>query len=228
MIFNIFGAPNVSWMDFNSVVAPLNVPMLKITGQGPAIAFNPPMSRFIGDFRFVFVKEARALPKHLDNLTQGKFTEFVLVSGPRVQLEEYSIPIRDGFSMQDVNFALHPSTASSAMQLTNDNTESKLLDALSTGSLLGTLHQAFYQIEDKVRREKIRVSVYEYLSGVRERRPTVGVNFIDKLLTNDRIPAFRQACLEVGSNPEKSLEIADRYQFDSFEIMYTLKKSFSL
>ena len=77
-------------------------------------------------------------------------------------------------------------------------------------------------------RERQSRLVYEYLAGLRRRPPQTGIKKVQTVLEDPRTRHFIEVCKQVASSPKRAEELAEANGFDSFEILFTLKKSGSL
>lgn len=225
MIQAIIGVPGLPWLHFRAIADTLMIPVTRVRKNSPVVTFAPPATRFVGEFNLVYVSEPSLVVKNKQLFSRPDLVSYVVVSGSETSLRDVGIPVRPHFSVPEFIAGLTSKEDPLAINLSRTRMEDVLFEQLTKGSLLGDLHTLFYRIPDARTRERLRVAVYGYLSGLRAKKPKTGIKPIDDLLNSESLPAFIEACKSVANGESSPHDYPD---LDPFEITYTLKKSGSL
>ena len=225
MISAIIGVPGLPWTHFLTIANTLMIPVTRIRKGSPITTFAPPTTRFVGGFHLVHVADPSLIVKHQEFFQKENVFAYIVCAGSETRLKELSIPIRPNFSVPEFIQALTSKEDPTAINMTREKMEDVLFWQLTQGSILGELHTLFYRIVDPKSRDRVRNAVYEYLAGIRLKKPKTSVQAIDDILSSPTLPDFIEACKSVANGDTRP---TDHPSLDPFEIMYTLKKSGSL
>lgn len=225
MIANVFGCPSYTWLSLKEFSLKHGLSIARIN----EFRLQPEENNclfVLSDLQVVYVESVEVLQSWVTRLNELE-TKFVIVlSVSASELEEQGIPIVEQIDLLDILL----STTRVVVEEIEIRTVS-ILERSVRGykpTLLGNLHNAFYRIKEKSQRDATSKRVYDYLSNVRQSKPKTGIKLIDELLNDDRIVRFREITRQVANDESQLDFLIGNSDFDSFEIMFVLKKSGSL
>jgi hypothetical protein len=215
MIYNVLGITNHSKLTLHAELSRIGVSIEGLPASGRRSLFF--LHRLV-----VRVITPHEFKKTITNLHTDRNLNYVIILGSTQELSDLGIPSLETFSAED--FLLTLEANSSPLELITTDQEKLLLEEASKRSFLGNLHTLFYRLPTSLR-ENYKTLVYNHLAGKRVKKPSTGIQQIDSLLKSSRCKEFRRCCQAVFVSPSDSTQIIESYKFDSFEILYVLKKT---
>lgn len=225
MIVNVLGCSSYTWLSLREFSLKHGLSVAKISEV--RICPEPNECLFVlANLQVLYVDSVEILKSWVARLNELETTFVVVLSVSKSELEEQGIPCVDQLDLLDILL--------STTRVASNEVEIKSISILERSTrgykptLLGNLHNAFYRIKEKSQRDITSRRVYDYLASVTRTKPKTGIKLIDDLLNDSRIAGFREVTKQVA-NDESSLDaLVAESEFDSFEIMFVLKKSGSL
>ncbi len=226
MILNTFGCPHLGWSGVSELCSRTGVEHGRVMSSS-LIVHPPTLTRILGDLRVVYLDSFEVMKRWVSRFNRDARGNVLVLGLSEVELRSCNLPVRQRVDLLDLvsSMADHPSET---VVCQAEDPIATRLDGFHGISFIGNLHNAFYRITDKSEREAHSRVVYEYLAGLRKRPPATFLKKVETVLRDPRTAEFIRVCKEVADNPASAEEIAERSGFDSFEVLFTLKKSGSL
>lgn len=201
------------------------LPIGRIT-KSSVLHEDAPNQLVFANLTILYSDDLQHLKSWVELLTGAESRFVVILSISESELQEQGLPSVEQVDLLDVLLS-STQVDSKEVQLRTVT----ILERATRGykpTLLGNLHNAFYRIKEKIQRDATSRKVYEYLANVRQTRPKTGIKLIDEILEDDRISKFRELTKKVANEPNRLDHFMKGSEFDSFEVMFVLKKSGSL
>jgi hypothetical protein len=227
MILNTFGCPGLSWGEVADLGASVGIEHGRVANGSLSLWEASAAPLLLGNVRLVYLSALADLRRWVSRLEEDERGNILVIGASRPELENAGIPLRSHLDMLDLAVSVSEGPRH-VVHLTHFCPIHSHIENFAGESLIGSIHTAFYRIEDKVLRKSSTQAVYEYLSGLRKRMPVTGIRKIDQVLSGPRTQSFIQVCKQVANDQSKAELLAKEFGFDSFEILFTLKKSGSL
>lgn len=225
MILNVFGCPTYTWMQLAEFSKKHGLPIGRVVETKLSLELES-QALVLANLTVLYFESFELFQSWVPYLNDLEKRFVIILSISESELLEQGLPCVEQIDILDI---LMSSTRLSSEKLTIRTVS--ILERATRGykpTLLGNLHNAFYRIKEKTSREMTSRKVYEFLANVRQTRPKTGIKLIDEILEDPRIVKFREITKKVANEPERLDYFMSKSEFDSFEVMFVLKKSGSL